>query len=172
MPRWEDRRARPLRHGVHFRLTDSADNVLRRGPPGGLLGGMTELPGTQWRAASWDATEALAHAPMDVDRQAAGQVRHDFTHFELTIERFAARVARIEADGFHCAVSAPAHEALPWVNRRRHRSIARSDRTDADPRRASGRVCSCCLAPDPPVFEIHKDEPWIRRNPCQDWASE
>ena len=86
---------------MHFWLTDADGNVLlRRRPPEGLLGGMTELPGTEWRARPVDADEALALAPMDVRWQPAGQVRHGFTHFELTIDLFAARVARIEADGF------------------------------------------------------------------------
>jgi A/G-specific adenine glycosylase len=55
---------------------------------------------------------------MDVAWQHAGQVRHGFTHFELTIDLFAARVERIEADGFHRAVSALAQEALPSVMRK------------------------------------------------------
>ena len=67
LPRKAAKRARPLRHGVHFWLTDRDGNVLlRRRPPNGLLGGMTELPGTEWRPTPWDAEEALALAPMDV----------------------------------------------------------------------------------------------------------
>jgi A/G-specific adenine glycosylase len=58
------------------------------------------------------------HAPMDVAWQAAGQVRHGFTHFELTIDLFAARVVRIEADGFQRPIDALAHEALPSVMRK------------------------------------------------------
>ena len=60
---------------------------------------MTELPGTDWRAEPWAAAEALALAPMLAAWQPAGQVRHGFTHFELTIDLFAARVERIEAAG-------------------------------------------------------------------------
>ena len=116
LPRKAAKPARPLRHGVHFWLTDAEGNVLlRRRPPTGLLGGMTELPGTEWRASPWDATEALALAPMDVTWQPAGQVRHGFTHFELTIDLFAARVAKIEADGFHCPIDSLKREALPSV---------------------------------------------------------
>jgi A/G-specific adenine glycosylase len=119
LPRKAAKPARPLRHGVHFWLADADGNVLlRRRPPTGLLGGMTELPGTEWRGSPWTAPEALAHAPMDVAWQAAGQVRHGFTHFELTIDLFAARVGRIEAEGFRCPVAALAHEALPSVMRK------------------------------------------------------
>jgi A/G-specific adenine glycosylase len=119
LPRKAPKSARPLRHGVHFWLADADGNVLlRRRPPTGLLGGMTELPGTDWRASPWTAPEALAHAPMQAAWQAAGQVRHGFTHFELTIDLFAARVKRIEADGFRCPISALAREALPSVMRK------------------------------------------------------
>ena len=119
LPRRPQKRNRPLRHGVHFWLTDASGNVLlRRRQPVGLLGGMTELPGTEWRAAPWNAVEALAHAPMRAAWQAAGEVRHGFTHFELSIGLFAARVERIEASGFFRPLEALADEALPSVMRK------------------------------------------------------
>ncbi|MGE4049079.1 MAG: A/G-specific adenine glycosylase, partial [Acetobacteraceae bacterium] len=93
LPAKAPKRLRPLRFGVHFWLTDDQDQVLlRRRPPQGLLGGMSELPGTPWRDAPWAAEEALVHAPLPADWRPAGQVRHGFTHFELTIDLFAARV--------------------------------------------------------------------------------
>jgi A/G-specific adenine glycosylase len=119
LPRKAEKRARPLRHGVHFWLADDAGNVLlRRRPAAGLLGGMTELPGTEWRSEPWQAADALLHAPMCADWVSAGQVRHGFTHFELTIDLFAARVARIEAAGFIRPMTALAEEALPSVMRK------------------------------------------------------
>ena len=119
LPRRAVRRERPRRHGVHFWLTDADHNVLlRRRPPEGLLGGMTELPGTDWRAERWDIAEALALAPMPAAWQPAGQVRHGFTHFELTIDLFAARVAHIDAPGFAYPIAALAHEALPSLMRK------------------------------------------------------
>jgi A/G-specific adenine glycosylase len=119
LPRKAEKRIRPLRHGVHFWLVDEGDNVLlRRRPPEGLLGGMTELPGTPWRTEPWPAADALLHAPMFADWEPAGQVRHGFTHFELTIDLFAARVPRIEAPGFVRPVVALAEEALPSVMRK------------------------------------------------------
>jgi A/G-specific adenine glycosylase len=116
LPRRAPKANRPLRLGVHFWLVDAAGRVLlRRRPDRGLLGGMTELPGTPWRGEPWQADEALAHAPMSADWQPAGQVRHGFTHFELIIDLLAARVPRIEADGFVRPVSALEDEALPSV---------------------------------------------------------
>jgi A/G-specific adenine glycosylase len=119
LPRRAAKRERPLRHGVHFWLTDRDGNVLlRRRQQNGLLGGMTELPGTEWRSAPWDTEEALALAPMDVRWRHAGEVRHGFTHFELTLRLYAAEVSRIDADGFQRPITALANEALPSVMRK------------------------------------------------------
>ena len=119
LPRKAPKRPRPLRHGVHFWLTDAAGNVLlRRRPPRGLLGGMTELPGTAWRDDAWEEGEALRHAPMPAAWRPAGQVRHGFTHFELRIELFAARVKRIKAEGFLRPLARLGEEALPSVMRK------------------------------------------------------
>jgi A/G-specific adenine glycosylase len=119
LPRKAPKKLRPVRLGVHFWLTDHAGNVLlRRRPPSGLLGGMTELPGTPWRTEPWPLNEALSHAPMQAEWRAAGQVRHGLTHFELTIDLFAARVATIEADGFLRPAAALDDAALPSVMRK------------------------------------------------------
>src|ERR1700761_986284 len=49
LPRKMAKKARPVRFGVHFWLTDPDRRVLLRTRPAkGLLGGMTELPGTEW----------------------------------------------------------------------------------------------------------------------------
>jgi A/G-specific adenine glycosylase len=119
LPTRVPKKIRPVRMGVHFWLTDSAGNVLlRRRPASGLLGGMTELPGTPWREAAWPRAEALAHAPMAADWRPAGQVRHGFTHFELIIDLLAARVPVIKAEGFVRSVEALEDAALPSVMRK------------------------------------------------------
>jgi A/G-specific adenine glycosylase len=113
------KKIRPLRHGALFWLTDSAGQVLlRRRPARGLLGGMTELPGTEWRAAPWPQADALAQGPMAAAWRPAGQVRHVFTHFELWLDVFAARVKTIAAEGFLRDVNALEAEALPSVMRK------------------------------------------------------
>jgi len=119
LPRRAPKKERPLRHGVHFWLTDQAGNVLlRRRPRSGLLGGMVELPGTSWREVRWPETEAFTHAPMSVDWRPAGLVRHGFTHFELTIDLFAAQVSTIEGDGFVHPLTRLNEIALPSVMRK------------------------------------------------------
>ncbi|SDB72337.1 A/G-specific adenine glycosylase [Belnapia rosea] len=122
LPRKSPKRARPLRHGAHFLLTDAEGRVLlRRRPPRGLLGGMLELPGTEWRAAPWGEAEALAHAPVPGPawRRVPGVARHGFTHFELEMVLYAAALPRLEPpEGMEMRPLAEAGAALPTVMRR------------------------------------------------------
>jgi A/G-specific adenine glycosylase len=119
LPRRSPKPVRPVRHGVHFWLVDASDRVLlRRRPERGLLGGTTALPGTIWRPDPWTENEALAEAPMPAAWREAGEVRHGLTHFELHITIFAARVPRIESDGFLCPVGDLHDQALASVMRK------------------------------------------------------
>ena len=118
LPRKAPKQERPLRHGAHFWLTDGHRVLLRRRPPHGLLGGMTELPGTPWRAERWPAADALLHAPMPAAWRPAGEVRHGFTHFELHIALFAAEVQSIGGDGFLHPLDALDAAALPSLMRK------------------------------------------------------
>ncbi len=116
LPRKSPKPERPLRHGAQFWLTDAQGRVLlRRRPPAGLLGGMTELPGTPWRAEPWTDAEALAHAPMRAAWRRVGEVRHGFTHFELHLAVHAATVPAIDAPGFLVPAAQVETEALPSV---------------------------------------------------------
>jgi A/G-specific adenine glycosylase len=119
LPRKAEKPVRPVRHGAHFWLLDAAGNVLlRRRPPQGLFGAMTELPGTAWRAEPWTAEEAIAAAPMEAAWRVAGEIRHGLTHFELRITLYAATVPAITAEGFLRPADALADEALPSVMRK------------------------------------------------------
>ncbi len=126
LPRKAPKAARPVRHGVHFYLTDGAHVLLRTRPPRGLLGGMAELPGPVWRTEPWTEAEALTHAPMHAPWQRAGEVTHGLTHFELRIDVLHARVAGIQAEGFLCRLEALAEAALPSVMRKCVALVARS----------------------------------------------
>ncbi len=123
LPRKAVKKPRPIRYGAHFWLSDAAGRVLlRRRPPKGLMGGMTELPGTEWRPAQWPQDEALRHAPAAASWRRAGEVRHGLTHFELQITVFAAQIETIAADAaqhqFVRAINALEAEALPSVMRK------------------------------------------------------
>ena len=119
LPRKTPRAIRPLRHGAQFWLTDEAGQVLlRRRPPNGLLGGMLELPGAPWRTDTWAEADALAHAPQPAVWRLTGVAEHGFTHFQLRMDVYAARVPAITAPGLLRPVSALETEALPTVMRR------------------------------------------------------
>jgi len=119
LPRKAPKRPRPARYGAHFWLVDAGGQVLlRRRPARGLLGGMTELPGTAWTSTPVSQPAALAQAPMAAGWRLAGQAVHGFTHFELTLDVYAAEVAMIRADGFLRRADALAGEALPSVMRK------------------------------------------------------
>jgi len=119
LPRKSPKPTRPVRHGAHFWLEDAHGRVLlRRRPPTGLLGGMTELPGTAWRPEPWTETEAFAFAPMSADWRRAGEVRHGLTHFELRIEVYAAGVPDIAGEGFTRPIAELDGEALPSMMRK------------------------------------------------------
>ena len=119
LPRKAPKAARPTRFGAHFWVVDAAGQVLlRRRPPSGLLGGMTELPGTAWTAAPLSLAAALAQAPLAASWRAAGQATHGFTHFELILDVYTAQVDVIHAEGFLRPAQALAAEALPSVMRK------------------------------------------------------
>ena len=119
LPRKAAKAPRPDRFGAHFWLADAAGQVLlRRRPPRGLLGGMTELPGTPWTATRPTREAALAQAPMPAQWRMAGQAAHAFTHFALTLDVYAATVPVIDAEGFLRPADALANEALPSVMRK------------------------------------------------------
>lgn len=87
LPARPPKKAKPTRHGVVFWAEDAQGRVLlRRRAERGLLGGMMEVPSTDWRDDPWDANEAVGTAPVAVeDWQTTGEVRHTFTHFHLRL---------------------------------------------------------------------------------------
>jgi A/G-specific adenine glycosylase len=122
LPRRGARPARPVRRAVAFWAVDPDGAVLlRRRPETGLLGGMMELPSTEWRETAWDAAEALARAPLAARWiELPGLVRHTFTHFRLEARVWAARAgpASAPAGGRWVALDDLGREALPSVMRK------------------------------------------------------
>jgi len=95
-PRREPRRAAKLRRGAAFFVLRADRSVLVRSrPPRGLLGGMTELPTTEW-TADFDERGALLDVPVVSSRQrwrrVPGMVTHVFTHFPLELIVYATQV--------------------------------------------------------------------------------
>ena len=76
---------RPLRTAVAFvALRQDGSVLLRRRPEAGLLGGMLEVPSTEWTGTLPPLEEALRSAPVAGNwRTVPGLVGHTFTHFRL-----------------------------------------------------------------------------------------
>ncbi len=98
--------------------------LLRRRPENGLLGSMTEVPGSDW-AHDFDLATALDAAPhfraRPHWRKLAGQVTHVFTHFPLALTVFVTDMPRgtPAPKGARWAKRAGlADEALPTVMRK------------------------------------------------------
>ncbi|CEJ11520.1 putative A/G-specific adenine glycosylase YfhQ [bacterium YEK0313] len=90
-PRKAPKAAGRLRRGAAF-VVVRADRRLLVGtrPPKGLLGGMTEIPGSAW-SADFDLTAADEAAPVALAyRRLPGVVSHVFTHFPLALTVFRA----------------------------------------------------------------------------------
>jgi A/G-specific adenine glycosylase len=95
-PRKAAKKAGTLRRGAAFVVTRGNELLVRSRPEKGLLGGMTEVPGSDWIAAQDDKT-ALQQAPLlkAVARwhRKVGVVTHVFTHFPLEVVVYTASVA-------------------------------------------------------------------------------
>ncbi len=85
---------RPLRHGVAFvAISERGEILLRQRPDKGLLGGMMEVPSTDWTETWLPAEEALRYAPVKSRWfPMPGAVDHTFTHFRLGAMVFRAHV--------------------------------------------------------------------------------
>jgi len=119
-PRKLAKAERPVRHGVAFWMTNAKGEIaLRRRPERGLLGGMMEIPSTDWRGETWTDADALALSPIAADWQVMpGEVRHVFTHFELRLRLVQARLRTSPADIVWVALDRLDDYALPSVMRK------------------------------------------------------
>jgi A/G-specific adenine glycosylase len=126
-PRRTPKREGTLRRGAAF-VAHRADGYLlvRTRPATGLLGGMTEVPTTEW-AADFDERNALKDAPRLAARPSIawrripGVVRHVFTHFPLELSVYVAELspATRAAQGTRWVkISELGGEALPSLMRK------------------------------------------------------
>jgi A/G-specific adenine glycosylase len=115
-----------LRRGAAFVVLRADGFVLLRSRPAkGLLGGMTEVPTSDW-THDFDEATALAHAPRigrakPKWRRLPGVVTHVFTHFPLELVVYAAGVPASTGapdSSRWVALSELAGEALPNLMRK------------------------------------------------------
>ena len=114
--------AKPVRRGVAFwALREDSALLLRRRPERGLLGGMAEIPSTDWRGEEWDISEAMAQAPLRAEwRVLPGGIVHVFTHFRLELAVLGAKVPQSAAsgEGYWCTLDRLGDEPLPSLMRK------------------------------------------------------
>jgi A/G-specific adenine glycosylase len=123
-PRKAPKKTGTLRRGAAFIVTRGDELLVRTRGEKGLLGGMTEVPGSDWLAGH-DDKAALKQAPalkgIAKWHRKTGVVTHVFTHFPLELVVYTARVAaRTRApEGMRWVpVATLAGEALPNVMRK------------------------------------------------------
>jgi A/G-specific adenine glycosylase len=94
LPRRAPKAERPRRHGVAFvAMREDGYLLLRRRPDAGLLGGMMEVPSTDWGEEWISEDEALRMAPIGTRWwPVMGSVSHTFTHFRLELMVYRALV--------------------------------------------------------------------------------
>jgi A/G-specific adenine glycosylase len=107
-PRKAPKKTGALRRGAAFVITRGDELLVRTRPEKGLLGGMTEVPTSDWLSGQDDATARMqAPSLKGIARwhRKAGVVSHVFTHFPLELVVYKASVA--------ARASAP--EGMRWV---------------------------------------------------------
>ncbi|MFK4509492.1 A/G-specific DNA-adenine glycosylase [Bradyrhizobium daqingense] len=123
-PRKAPKKSGTLRRGAAFVVTRGDELLVRSRPEKGLLGGMTEVPGSDWLAGQDDGAAKL-QAPdlkgLSRWQRKLGVVTHVFTHFPLELVVYTAKVeARARApEGMRWVpIATLAGEALPNVMRK------------------------------------------------------
>jgi A/G-specific adenine glycosylase len=124
-PRKAPKRAGELRRGAAFVvLRENNCVLLRRRAESGLLGGMSEVPGSEWSKDNEEAAMRRAApklSPALPWRRLAGSVEHVFTHFPLTLSVYFAQVprsTRAPDDMRWVSLAELPGEALPSVMRK------------------------------------------------------
>lgn len=84
-PRKPSKPPRPSRYGNVFFLVDGDDVLLERRDEKGLLGGMLGFPCSDWTTDNNDNSGNQEIKIAKADWQFIGEVKHVFTHFELTL---------------------------------------------------------------------------------------
>jgi A/G-specific adenine glycosylase len=113
------KKQKPVRLGAAFVAVDQqGDILLRRRVETGLLGGMTEVPTTAWTSRVDGASDESA-APFAADWENCGIITHVFTHFELRLTVFRAKILSREPslrnDEWWEPVTNLENQALPTV---------------------------------------------------------
>ncbi|WP_179378128.1 A/G-specific adenine glycosylase [Jannaschia marina] len=113
LPRKAPKAPKPERRGYVYLARNGTDYLVETRPPKGLLGGMLAFPTSEW------SETPLPAAPFDARWRDAGEVRHTFTHFHLTL-KVLTTAKRGNPDRGEWARLDP--EALPTLFAKAHRA--------------------------------------------------
>jgi A/G-specific adenine glycosylase len=123
-PRKAPKKTGVLRSGAAFVVMRGDEVLVRTRPEKGLLGGMTEVPTSEWLADQDDAAARTQAPPVKGVtrwRRKAGVVTHVFTHFPLELAVYVATVpagTRAPKDMRWVLIATLHDEALPNLMRK------------------------------------------------------
>lgn len=104
LPTRGPKKSKPTRRGTAFWLERPDGAILfRRREESGLLGGMMEVPSSDW-VVDGDVSEATTGPPIEAKnlRRVKGLVRHTFTHFHLELGVLKGQVDEMAASPEAC----------------------------------------------------------------------
>lgn len=112
--------ARPSRYGIAFVVTDTKDNIWLRHRVGiGLLGGMLEVPSSEWadkkpllKAATPTELKKLDWKPV------RGALKHVFSHFDLHLALYTAQLKGRKPAGVWVSSGEARRLGIPGLTRK------------------------------------------------------
>ena len=118
IPRRLPKKNKPTRVAVIFWLiNEKGEILLRRRREEGLLGGMIEVPSSDWQEGGLSVKKKLDEAPCNADWSILpGKVKHTFSHFHLELMVAIGRCIKpANLDGFWCELQDFDKYAFPTV---------------------------------------------------------
>ncbi|MEO0498467.1 MAG: A/G-specific adenine glycosylase [Pseudomonadota bacterium] len=114
------KKAKPTRRGAAYIIRDGAGSVwVEKRPAKGLLGGMTQVPTTNWNSRQ-DGIANESGSPIESVYRHRGMARHTFTHFHLELEIYETVIDPVDIgaptqNGRWAAIAKLGNEALPTL---------------------------------------------------------
>lgn len=109
---------KPTRKGAAFVIINAQGAVwLSKRADKGLLGGMSEVPGTEWTSRV-DGETGNSALPFTADWRLVATIRHTFTHFHLELEIWTTRSEHSIGKGWWSGPGEIDDEALPTIMRK------------------------------------------------------
>ncbi len=123
LPVKSKKRIRPKKYAVAYILKrEDGAILLRRRPESGLLGGMMEIPTSEWNTKKLKISDVPKNAPVTIDwRSSPINIKHSFTHFDLEIKIYSGSICMEKAhtlEGYWVFPHQMKNYALPTLFRK------------------------------------------------------